>query len=246
MAKPRKQRLTRRESPEKPPYWKPLNDAVKLRESSAYKLHKEVKRLTGGARGSSEAAIRDYLDGEVKHLRPDILNALATTLTVNPKWLAGGAAPREAVHEPGDLELTMAFGWSELPGWTGRLADALEAIGWQVPNVTHEMKASFVQTVWELVESAPDHKPSLPETLPDEIAWDLGWLITLPLRGWGMRRTFQGRWLRDYIMASLHAVRLGIEDDPQKGSPVSDYEGSLLPTLRRSGPGRLFPARRRK
>ncbi len=197
----------------------------------------ETKKRTGVSYGS----INNYVNNR-SEVPLSVLLEAAEVLGVRPAWLVldeGPMSEREewievaAKHIAEQLPEAGPSQSDSLPSWVDALEDALRAAGWWAPWVTIEMKSQFAMVVSELAQACGDY-PLLKLETYDVLASDVAWLITLPLRSWGFEPPSSGRWLRNYVMASLGALQVAIHQ-PGQGPPLDEYHDSILPRLRSCG-----------
>lgn len=175
---------------------------------------------------TSYAAIRSYVKGE--KLPPlTFLMEAAEVLSVRSEWLILGEGEISAVEEE----------------VTGR--GAMEHLVARHPELERwptEMRALLMDLIGRYVLQAPDggfvvhDAGELGVRVWEEVAGDLVFLTSLPLRSWGFRglEEMSTRERTAYLMSMLNALGIathGIEE----GDSFADHAESLLPVLQRAG-----------
>ncbi len=82
-----------------PPYAGRLKKAMDRLDVSTHGLHQRVAGLTDGARGSSYSAFRQYVSGQIRRPRDEILKVAAGCLRVRADWLIHGNEPMTLAEE---------------------------------------------------------------------------------------------------------------------------------------------------
>jgi hypothetical protein len=224
-------------------YWRVSVKDMSLREfRDAVNAHlPEAARLSLGTINNYERAPAEGASARGGP-RSDFILALKKAFPeVRLDWLVcGSGEPTELAQRlasPGGLE---GEGVADASGGEGDAHSGIAArILGRYPDLellAPEASALFMGALTRYAMGEPNME--LDEAHLLELAGDLRWILLLPLRLWGFRRSPAYDELSDYAVAQLHALTQ-LMPPTGKGDRIRRYDGSLGPTLRSSFPASL-------
>lgn len=221
-----------------------LHRILEERSMSIYKLHKEVEKRTDGARGSSYSGLRHYVTGAVKRPRPDIIEAAAHALGVDPEWLLTGEGSPHLTADQVEAELDRAEEEAERDlmeradaGLDAAVDRAIEAEdrrqrseGDLFSSVLLESSAAraVFRVAWARLADGCQEPDMEPEEM-NAVGRLLLAQLEAPLNTWGYRENLvrSRRDLDDYVIGMLHCLMTAMSH-PRRGDSIS----ALLETAR--------------
>ena len=181
--------------------------------------------------GSSYASVHQYVKGRT--LPPlDFLEGAAKELDVRVSWLVSGEGLMGVEDEERDFEEALAdliiqrHPWlGAMPGWNlQQFRDLVLQYQMQIPN------GLFLGDKEQLLE----------------LADDLAFLVTLPLRSWGFREPYPlggeqsehdqlpAAIFAPYFRLMIDVLSLAMKQPTMSGDGLDQRPGSLIPSLRRA------------